>query len=128
MKKILYTLIILMAISAIVSGLMMVTHPDGGSLGLPLSLLEPTSFPDYFFPGVLLILVIGFPHLVSIYYLGRKHKKQYIFSMFAGMALVSWIIVQVILIHSANWLHYTCLGAGILEVLISVQLRGKWVV
>ena len=119
---------ILVTVSAIVSGLMLVTHPNGETMGLPMSILDDTAFPDYFYPGILLVLLVGVPHLLSIYYLGKRHVKQYEVSLFAAILLIGWIIAQMIYIHSGNWLHYTCLGIGVLEVLISLQLRGKWVV
>jgi len=128
MKKLLFLLNILVSVSAIVSGLMLVTHPNGETMGLPMSILDDTAFPDYFYPGILLVLLVGVPHLLSIYYLGKRHGKQYQVSLFAGILLIGWIIAQMIYIHSGNWLHYTCLGIGVLEVLISLQLRGKWVV
>ncbi|MFN8244801.1 MAG: hypothetical protein U0T56_00260 [Ferruginibacter sp.] len=128
MKKLLFLLNILVTVSAIVSGLMLVTHPNGETMGLPMSILDDTAFPDYFYPGILLVLLVGVPHLLSIYYLGKRHVKQYEVSLFAAILLIGWIIAQMIYIHSGNWLHYTCLGIGVLEVLISLQLRGKWVV
>lgn len=128
MKKILIFLLFIIAVNAIISGLLLVTHPQGDTMGLTMSLLEETIFPDYFFPGILMILLIGAPHLLSLYYLGKGHRKQYLFSMLAGVLLLLWIIAQVLLIHAAIWLTYVCQGIGVLEILISLQLRGKWVV
>lgn len=127
MKKILYLLITLMAVSAFVSGLLLIRNPMGESMGLSLSLLEGSPFPDYFFPGILLILLIGTPHLLSLIYLARNHRHQFLMVMASGLVLMSWIIIQILLIHTANWMHYYCLGTGLMEVLIALQLKGKWV-
>ena len=64
-------------------------------------------------------------HLLSIYYLGKRHVKQYEVSLFAAILLIGWIIAQMIYIHSGNG-YITCLGIGVLEVLILCNYAVKW--
>jgi hypothetical protein len=127
MRRILFALVIFMAVSSISSGLLMITNPDGMIFGLTSALLEDTFFPDYFFPGILLTVLVGFSSLLAVYFMSKRHSRQYTWSLLAGVVLVIWIIVQMLMIHTATWLQYSFLGAGIFMILISLQLKNKWI-
>lgn len=126
MRKLLIAIVVLVALTANSSGLLMLTNPDGKLLGLPLALLEGSPFPDYFFPGILLVVVVGFSSLMALYFLTLKHRNQYNWGLLAGVLLTGWIVVQVLLIHSLHWLHVVYLLLGIAVSLVSLQLKGRW--
>lgn len=128
MKHILFLFVAFIAISSVASGLVMVAEPNGSLLGLTASLLDGTPFKDYFIPGIVLTVLVGFTNLLALYYLFRNHRKRFMFSIAGGFMISGWIIVQMILINAVHWLHFIYLAAGMLVILISFQLKGKWAV
>ncbi|HET9431146.1 MAG TPA: hypothetical protein VFO70_08215 [Chitinophagaceae bacterium] len=128
MKIFLFILVSFIAVTSTLSGLLMLSDPDGGLLTLPLSLLEGTPFQNYLFPGVLLAGLVGGVNIVAVYSYIARTKSRYNWSIAGGSMIIGWIIVQMILIQSVHWLHFIYLGAGVLIILISYQLKGKWAV
>lgn len=124
MKTLLFILVAIISITATSSGLMMVSDPAGQALNLPISLLENTPFKDFRIPGILLT-IIGVINLFAVFYNMRRHTKRYNWALAGGILISGWIIIQMILIQSFHWLHFAYLLAGILIMLISVQLKGK---
>ena len=124
MKTLLFILIAIISITATSSGLMMISDPGGQALNLPISLLENTPFKDFRIPGILLT-IIGVINLFAVFYNMRRHTKRYNWALAGGILISGWIIIQMILIQSFHWLHFAYLLAGILIMLISVQLKGK---
>lgn len=128
MKALLFILVSFIAITSILSGLMMISNPDGGILNLSLILLDGTSFKDFLIPGILLTTIVGGVNLLAAFYNMQRHVNRYNWAMAGGMMISGWIIVQMILIKSFHWLHILYLVIGILIILISYQLKGKWAV
>ncbi len=124
MKTLLFILVAIISITATSSGLMMVSDPAGQALNLPISLLENTPFKDFRIPGILLT-IIGVINLFAVFYNMRRHTKRYNWALAGGILISGWIIIQMILIQSFHWLHFAYLLAGILIMLISVQLKEK---
>lgn len=51
----------LLALNALVGGLLLVVAPSGGAMGITVDLLAGSPFRDYFLPGLMLFGVIGVP-------------------------------------------------------------------
>jgi len=128
MKTILFILVSFIAITAALSGLLMISNPDGGLLNLPLSLLGNTPFKDYRIPGILLTTFVGGVNLVAVFFHLQKNPGRYNWAMAGGFMISLWILVQLLLIQAAHWLHFIYLGIGLLIILIAYQLKGKWAV
>jgi hypothetical protein len=128
MKSILFILVSFIALTAILSGLVMISNPDGGILNLPLSLLYDTPFKDYKLPGTLLTVFVGGINLAALFLNLQRHPQRYSWSIAGGAVTSGWIIIQMILIGVFHWLHALYLVLGILIILIAYQLKGKWVV
>lgn len=128
MKTLLFILVSFVAITSMVSGLVMMSNPDGGLMNLHLSLLEGTPFKDFQLPGLLLATVVGGVNLLAVFYNMMRHSSRYNWAMAGGFIISGWIVVQMILIQAAHWLHYVYLGIGILIILLAYQLKGKWAV
>lgn len=127
LKWILYILLSFIAITATLSGLLMVCYPDGSALNLFLELLKETAFKDFRIPGIILVTAVGLANLVAVFVNIRGLPSQYNWAMVAGIMISGWIIAQVILINTVSWLHGLYLILGILIVLLAYQLKGKWV-
>ena len=128
MKSILFILVAFIAITSTLSGLLMISNPDGGILNLPLSLLNRTPFKNFLIPGILLTTIVGSINLLAVFYNMQRHHSRYNWAMAGGIMVTGWIVVQMLLIQAAHWLHFIYLGIGLLIILIAYQLKGKWAV
>ena len=126
MKSLLFILVSFVAVTATLSGLIMISNPDGGVMNLPLSLLDGTPFKDFLIPGILLSTIVGGVNLLAVFYNIQRHVNRYNWAMAGGIMISGWIVVQMILIQAAHWLHFLYLGIGILIILLAYQLKGKW--
>ncbi len=128
MKTLLLILVSFIAITATLSGLLMITNPGGEIMSMPLSLLKGTPFNDFQIPGILLTVLVGGVNLAAVFYNVQRHKNRYNWAIAGGIMISGWIITQLVLIQVAHWLHFIYLGIGLLIVLIAYQLKGKWAV
>ena len=128
MKTFLFILLSFIAITSTLSGLLMISNSGGGILNLPLSLLDGTPFKDFLVPGILLTTIVGAVNLLAVFHNIKRHSDRYKWAIAGGIMISGWIVVQIILIHAAHWLHFLYLGIGILIILLAYQLKGKWAV
>jgi hypothetical protein len=128
MKTILFILVSFIALTATLSGLLMISRPDGSILNLSLSILEPTPFKDYLLPGILLATGVGLVNLLAVFFNIQRHPNRYNWAMAGGFMISIWILAQLLLIQAAHWLHFIYICIGVLIILISYQLKGKWAV
>jgi uncharacterized membrane protein len=128
MRSILFILVSFIAVTSTLSGLLMISSPDGGMLHLPLSLLYRTPFKNFLVPGILLTVFVGSVNLLAVFYNMQRDPKRYKWATAGGVMITGWIIAQILIIQSAHWLHFLYLGIGILIILIAYQLKGKWAV
>lgn len=118
--KVLISCIIIQAISGVAGGIGLVSDPTGANLGIPQEWLSNSPFNDYLIPGVILFSVLGiFPAFVSVGLWKEKHWG-WLGSLSLGIALIIWIIVEIIIIgYQSNpplQLIYGMLGIIILLV------------
>jgi uncharacterized membrane protein len=79
-------------------------------------------------PGILLTLIVGGINLIAVLFNMQRYSNRYNWAMAGGFIISLWILVQLLLIHAVHWLHFIYLGIGVLIILISYQLKGKWAV
>ena len=109
-------------LGALGGGIMLVIDPSGSALGVPLSFLEGSPFPDYLIPGIFLLVVNGVGSLIGAgYSFSRKRYAQEI-AIVLGSILVAWIVIQVIIIRSFSWLHVLYFILGVLELGIGLYI------
>ena len=128
MKTLLFMLVSFVAVTATLAGLLMISNPDGSTMNLPHSLLDGTPFKDFLIPGILLSAIVGGVNLVAVFYNIQGHVNRYNWATAGGIMISVWIVVHMILMYAAHWLHFLYLGVGILIVLMAYQLKGKWAV
>lgn len=126
MKTLLFILVSFIGLTATLSGLLLISNPDGEIMNLPIYLLDGTPFKDFLIPGILLTAVVGFINLLAVVYNMQRHPNRYNWAMAGGFMISGWIIMQMILIQVAHWLHFLYLGIGIFTILLAYQLKGKW--
>src|SRR5580765_3049008 len=128
MKTLLFVMVSFITITSILSGLMMISNPDGKMLSLSLSLLDGTPFKNFLIPGIFLTALVGGTNLFALFFNIKRSSNRYNWAMAGGFVINGWIIAQMILIHAAHWLHFLYLATGILNILLAYQLKGKWAV
>ena len=67
MKTILFILVSFLALTSVLSALLMMSIPDGSILNLSISLLKGTIFKDFVLPGFLLFLFVGSVNLLAVF-------------------------------------------------------------
>ena len=100
-------------IGAVAGGLGLMLNPSGGSLGLPLELLEKTPFSTYLVPGLVLFTVNGLGNLAGAGASFTRRRFAGEIAMALGAFLVAWILIQVYWMSGFHWLHWLYLGLGI---------------
>ncbi|HAD13371.1 MAG TPA: hypothetical protein DCF33_13150 [Saprospirales bacterium] len=109
---ILKALLFLLGIAAIPPGLSMMMNPSGAGVGFPSGQLDQTPFPDYFFPGLILAVFMGFFPLLAWFGLWKKFSwplaervnpfRQFhwawTLSVACGICLMIWILVQITMV------------------------------
>ncbi len=128
MKTILFILVSFIALTSTISGLLMISYPNGEIMDLSLTLLDKTPFKNFLVPGILLTVLVGGVNLLAVFYNMQRHASRYNWAIAGAVMISGWIIVQMILIEAAHWLHFLYLGIGILIILLAYQLKGKWAV
>lgn len=93
---------------------MLIADPTGGTMQMPLSLLEHSPFRSYLIPGIVLLLVNGFLSMVTIIVLLRRHPWAAWLVMVQGTLLSGWILVQLVMLRMFYPpLHLTMLVVGV---------------
>jgi hypothetical protein len=128
MKNLLLILVAFIAVTATFSGLLLISHPNGEIMNLSLSLLDGTPFKNFLIPGIVLTTIVGGINLLAVFHNVQRHTNRYNWAMAGGFITSGWIVAQMILIHTVNWLHILYLGIGMLIILLAYQLKGKWAV
>lgn len=125
-KKAVYGLGALQAfisLGAIGGGLVLVIDPSGSTLELPSSLIEDTFFPNFLIPGIFLLVVNGIGSLIGATITFSKGRYAQEIAIALGAILVSWIVIQVIIIRSIGWLHVLYFILGIVELWLGLYIR-----
>jgi magnesium-transporting ATPase (P-type) len=136
-------LLAFLGISAIGGGGTLIISPSGKLLGgMPLSLLKNSPFKDFFYPGLILFLVLGILPCLLVFYLLKKPENMLVeslnffkdmywawsFSIYVAFALIIWLQVEMFFIQRVNWLHnfYMILAIAILFVALLPQVRNHY--
>jgi hypothetical protein len=109
----------LLGFGAFVSGGFLMAVPDGALMQMPLNMLKYSPFSNFLIPGIILFTMLGVYPLAVAYSLWRKpdwrwpeiinpFKHMYwgwAASLAAGVILLVWITVQVLMLQSIAFLH-----------------------
>ena len=121
----------LLGLGAAISGGFLILAPDGHIMGMPLDILKNTPFSTFLLPGILLFTFVGIYPLAVAYSLFARpswswpdsinpFKNMYwawAASLAAGIILIIWICVQMIMLGTVHFLHVLYLGWGVAIIL-----------
>ena len=127
----------LLGLGALAGGGTLMAAPDGTVMQMPLSMLEYSPFPNYLIPGMILFTVLGIYPVLVAYGLwqrpawrwldklnpAKRVHWSWVASLAAGVILVAWITVQVLLIRSVAFLHVWYFVWGWVLILLTQTAR-----
>jgi hypothetical protein len=141
-RNVLVGLLAFLGLGAIFGGGTLVISPSGKLLGIPITLLQNTPFPDFLVPGIILFTVLGvLPTGVAIALLNKPAFKlaetlncyrdmhwAWTYSVYVGFALIIWIQVEMTFLQSVHWSHtlYMCLAIAIIFIALLPSIRGQF--
>lgn len=97
MRIVAVVLLFFLGISALFGSYHLIIDPSGQSLQMPLGLLNPTPFENYFIPGILLFLTNGIPPLLIGFISIRKVNHYEYFIILQGGILFLWLTAELII-------------------------------
>ena len=109
----------LLGFGAFISGALLTAVPDGSLMQMPVSMLKYSPFSNFIIPGIILSTLLGVYPLVVAYCLWQKPAWRrpevinpfkhmhwcWAASLAAGVILLIWIAVQVLMLQSVVFLH-----------------------
>ncbi|MCD4734321.1 hypothetical protein K8R78_08820 [bacterium] len=113
---------IFIGIGAVPAGLMMLLDPSGSSLGMPLSMLANTPFPNFLIPGIFLLMVNGIGSILGGLASFRRYRHADKIAVGLGVFLILWIVAQVWWM-GIHWLHIMYVTLGVVELTLGLLLR-----
>ena len=125
MKSFLFILTSFVAVTSLISGLLMISNPDGEVFHLSVRVLKTTPFRDFRIPGILLGTLVGITNSAATFLIVTRQQKRYNWTLAGGILLCGWVIAQIAMIDTQYWLHFIYLTTGILIILVSLRLKGK---
>ena len=90
--------LLIQGMSGIAGGIGLVGDPTGGNVKIPASWLQGSPFHDYLIPGLILLIVLGVFPLIVLFGLWRKLSWSWPASLLVGLALIIWIVVEIVII------------------------------
>ena len=110
-------------LGALGGGFMLVIDPSGSALGVPLSFLKGSPFPDFLIPGIFLLVVNGIGSLIGAGFSFSRRRYAQEIAIVLGTILVAWIVIQVIIIGSFSWMHVLYFILGVVELGLGLYIR-----
>ena len=114
---------VFIGLGALVGGCMLVKDPSGSALGVPLSFLEGSPFPDFLIPGIFLLAVNGVGSMIGAVLSFTRRRYAQEIAIVLGAILVAWIVIQVVIIRSFSWMHILYFILGVVELGIGLYIR-----
>lgn len=102
-------------------------------LGIPVSLLKGSIFTSYFWPAVILLVVVGGTHALSAWSLFKNYRYAPELAAIAGFGLLIWTFTEIYIMHQAHILQAVYFSFGIITLIgayfllqSSVYNRNTW--
>jgi hypothetical protein len=95
LQRMLAALLLFVGLGGLFGGLLFVTDPSGGSMGMDAAILAGSPFADFLVPGVVLLLVngVGSTAAGAVAWMGWRYTGQAGAAL--GALLVAWILIQI---------------------------------
>lgn len=135
MVWVLIVLQFLLGLGAAICGVLLILAPDGHLMRMPLTMLGKTPFSSFLIPGLLLFVFVGIYPLAVAYSLFarpawawpnwinpfKRMDWAWAASLAAGIAVLVWIVAQMIMLNAVSFLHVLYLAWGIAIIALTLQ-------
>jgi hypothetical protein len=98
----------------------------GGGIGIPLEWIEGSVFPSYFWPGVILGVVVGGSQALALIAQRRRFALAWGLHAAAGLIMMIWIFVEIAIMLVWSPLHGIYFVTGLVQVVLAVIALGAW--
>jgi len=96
------------------------------ALGLPLSLLEGSGFADYFWPGVILAVVVGGTQALPLLAYRMRYAAAWGLFAVAGFGMMIWIFIETGIIGGQSALQILYFATGTTQLALVLLILGAW--
>jgi hypothetical protein len=118
-RIVLITLLVFTGLNALVAGFLFMLEPSGAGLGMTTDYLQHSPFTSYFIPGLVLFTAVGLVSLFAAYSVLTRKGYARKLTIFEGILLCGWIVVQMLLVRDVNALHVIMFSIGFGFILLS---------
>jgi hypothetical protein len=91
-----------------------------GAEGVPLELLEGSPFNSYFFPSLILFVMLGGSALAAAVAVFIRHRLAVKLSFAVVLILFGWLLTQVAIIGYASWMQPATAMLGVLILALTL--------
>ena len=95
----------------------------GGAEGVKREWLDGTPFNDYVIPGVILLVIVGGSLAAAATVLLRRVPNAWAFSVAAGAVVISWLIVETLMIGLVSWMQPTTFAVALVITGLAFRLK-----
>jgi cytochrome c oxidase assembly factor CtaG len=124
-RYLLGSLLAFLALNAFAGG----CYALAGAEGVPVEWLQGSAFPSYFVPGLILFLVVGGTAVLAATAVLARHRRGFDLAKRTGWILITWLIVQLVIIGFVSWLQPATAVAAIAILWLAYRpepLRSAW--
>jgi hypothetical protein len=108
-------------LTAIAGGFRLVSNPSG-TLDIPLEWLSNSPFTNYFIPGLVLLIIIGFGNVLAgmVTFLRKRYTGS--LAVVLGTFLILYMTIEVWFIDLRNFLQPLYFILGVIELILGLKL------
>ncbi|MCD2109006.1 hypothetical protein O4214_28500 [Rhodococcus erythropolis] len=92
----------------------------GGGMGLPPDWIEGTVFPSYFWPGILLGVVVGGIQAVALFAQHNRFRLAWGLHAAAGLTMIIWIFVEIAIVLAWSPLQGIFFTTGLDQTILAM--------
>lgn len=109
---------LIIGLSAVAGGIGLIAN----KIGIPVSDLNGSIFSSFFWPGMILAVVVGGTHLIAALLIGMNSKYHLTSLAIAGFGMLIWMFTEVCIVGYHSWLQPLYFMFGILNAIAAIVL------
>ncbi len=98
----------------------------GGGMGIPLEWIEGSVFTSYFWPGIILGVVVGGIQALALVAQCRRFALAWGLHAAAGLVMMIWIFVEIAIMLVWSPLQGIYFATGLIQTVLAVLALGAW--
>lgn len=110
-------------VSALI-GMVGLTFANG--MGIPLEWIEGTIFTSYFWPGIILGVIVGGSQAIAVAAHYGRYQLAWGLHVTAGLIMMIWIFVEIAMMLVWSPLHGIYFATGLAQTVLAVLVLGAW--